>query len=354
MNVCIIGNGLASLSLAKALLNEGVSVDMFFDKKSHEINKSRTIGISRSNVNFFNEKILDISNFLWPLKKIEIFSENLDNKKILNFQNNKKQLFSIIKNYDLYNFLYKSLIKNKLFKLKNLKDLDIDNYKLVINCDQKNFLTKKYFQKKMIKKYNSFAYTTIIEHKKSLNNNTAVQIFTKRGPLAFLPISNNKTSVVYSIKGLKEVDLKSLIRKYNFKYSIKKINEVFNFELKSSALRNYYSKNILAFGDLLHKIHPLAGQGFNMTIRDTKLLMDLIKFRINHGLDIDKSICIDFEKNIKHKNYLFSTGIDFVYEFFNFETKLNNSFLSRSIKLLGTNEYANKMFRKIADDGITI
>ena len=56
----------------------------------------------------------------------------------------------------------------------------------------------------MIKKYNSFAYTTIIEHKKSLNNNTAVQIFTKRGPLAFLPISNNKTSVVYSIKGLKK------------------------------------------------------------------------------------------------------------------------------------------------------
>ena len=268
----------------------------FLIKNHTKINKSRTIGISRSNVNFFNEKILDISNFLWPIKKIEIFSENLDNKKILNFQNNKKQLFSIIKNYDLYNFLYKSLIKNKLFKLKNLKDLDIDNYKLVINCDQKNFLTKKYFQKKMIKKYYSFAYTTIIEHKKSLNNNTAVQIFTKRGPLAFLPISNNKTSVVYSIKGLKEVDLKSLIRKYNFKYSIKKINEVFNFELKSSALRNYYSKNILAFGDLLHKIHPLAGQGFNMTIRDTKLLMDLIKFKINHGLDLNNQFVLILKK----------------------------------------------------------
>ena len=107
MNVCIIGNGLASLSLAKALLNEGVSVDTFFDKKSHKINKSRTIGISRSNVNFFNEKISDISNFLWTIEKIEIFSETLNNKKILNFQNNKKQLFSIIKNYDLYNFLYK-------------------------------------------------------------------------------------------------------------------------------------------------------------------------------------------------------------------------------------------------------
>ena len=43
-----------------------------------------------------------------------------------------------------------------------------------------------------------------------------------------------------------------------------------------------------------------------------------------------------------------------IYILKNFETKLNNSFLSRSIKLLGTNKYANKMFRKIADDGITI
>ena len=35
--------------------------------------------------------------------------------------------------------------------------------------------------------------------------------------------------------------------------------------LKFSLLRNYSFKNILSFGDLLHKVHPLAGQGFNMT-----------------------------------------------------------------------------------------
>ena len=35
-------------------------------------------------------------------------------------------------------------------------------------------------------------------------------------------------------------------------------------------------KNILSFGDALHKIHPLAGQGFNMTVRDAKILSDLI------------------------------------------------------------------------------
>ena len=61
-----------------------------------------------------------------------------------------------------------------------------------------------------------------------------------------------------------------LIHYYNSKYKIKKINKIFFFELSSINLRNYYYKNILAFGDLLHKIHPLAGQGFNMTIRDIR------------------------------------------------------------------------------------
>ena len=51
------------------------------------------------------------------------------------------------------------------------------------------------------------------------------------------------------------------------------------FELKSSNLRSYYHKNILAFGDLLHRLHPLAGQGFNMTIRDINILCELIKLK---------------------------------------------------------------------------
>ena len=36
----------------------------------------------------------------------------------------------------------------------------------------------------------------------------------------------------------------------------------------------------LAFGDLLHTIHPLAGQGFNMTIRDINLFLDIVKNKL--------------------------------------------------------------------------
>ena len=62
---------------------------------------------------------------------------------------------------------------------------------MVINTEILNTVTKKFFNKKIIKTYNSTAYTTIIHHQKFLNN-IAVQIFTRKGPLAFLPISKIK------------------------------------------------------------------------------------------------------------------------------------------------------------------
>ena len=353
MNVCIIGSGLVSLTLAKALVNQGIYVDLFSSKKLNEINKSRTIGISKNNIDFFNKDILDIRKLVWDINKIEIYSENFEKEKILDFVNPNKTLFSIVKNYELYNSLFLSLKKNKFFSYKKQNGVvPIQNYKLIVNCDSNNLVTKKYFQKKIKKNYNSFAHTTIINHKKLFKNKTAIQIFTKKGPLAFLPISQFKTSVVYSARGPKDFDLDSIIRKYNFNYKITKINKQSSFELSSINLRTYYFKNIMAFGDLLHKLHPLAGQGFNMSLRDIKLLINLIKFRLDHGLDLDSSICIDFEKRIKHKNYLFSTGIDFVYEFFNFESKINNSILSKSLKYFGKNQYANKFFTKLADNGI--
>ena len=46
------------------------------------------------------------------------------------------------------------------------------------------------------------------------------------------------------------------------------------------SMRSYYYKNILAFGDLLHKLHPLAGQGFNMSIRDINELSKIIKKKL--------------------------------------------------------------------------
>ncbi len=355
MRVCIFGCGLSSLALAKALVNQKIYVDIIDLHKSYKINKTRTLGISKSNVKFFNKNIINIEKIIWKLNKIEILTENLKNEKIIKFEDKSEYLFSIVKNHKLYEILTKSLNNNKFFnKIRTKKKIDTDQYNLVINTDNQNFLTKKYFNKKIIKKYDSYANTTLIKHDKIINNNVAIQVFTNEGPLAFLPISNNETSVVYSInnRNTKKTNIHNLIRHHNFKYKIKKIEKIQTFELNSLNLRSYYFKNILAFGDLLHRIHPLAGQGFNMTIRDIKYLINIINERIYLGLPLDYSVNREFEKILKHKNYIFSSGVDLVYEFFNFERKSKNSLLSKSVQLLGKNYNINKIFKKIADEGL--
>ena len=357
MKVCILGDGLTSLALAKALVNKGISTDVFTSKNIKKKDKFRTLGISKSNIEFFNKNILNVKKFLWDIEKIEIYSENFDNKKIIDFNNNKERLFSTIKNHELNTYLITQLKKNKFFKFKKgLDNYEIvkKNYQLIINCEVNNQITKKFFYKKLKKDYESYAYTTIIEHKKISKNNVATQTFTKKGPIAFLPISNKETSIVYSIKGEKKIQINDLIRKFNIKYKINRINKISRFKLSSSNLRSYYHQNILAFGDLLHRIHPLAGQGFNMSIRDIKSLIEIIENKINLGLNLDSSICEEFENKNKHKNYVFSNGIDFIYEFFNIENNINNNILSKIVKVFANNKISNKFLIKLADEGLLI
>ena len=77
MKVCILGNNLTGLTLAKFLVNQNIYVDLLFKKKKFKFSKTRTLGISKSNVDFFNKNIINIKNLLWKLNKIEIFTETL-------------------------------------------------------------------------------------------------------------------------------------------------------------------------------------------------------------------------------------------------------------------------------------
>ena len=65
MRVCIIGSGLSALTLAKALVNKNIFVDIVSLSKNYKIHKSRTIGISKSNFEYLNLNIVKIKkNYL--------------------------------------------------------------------------------------------------------------------------------------------------------------------------------------------------------------------------------------------------------------------------------------------------
>ena len=93
--------------------------------------------------------------------------------------------------------------------------------------------------------------------------------------------------------------------------SLKEINfsEISEHNLNFLISREYYYKNILNFGEGLHQIHPLAGQGLNMTIRDIKTLHTIIKRNIEVGLDLSPAILDDFSKTSKSYNFLFVSSV---------------------------------------------
>ncbi len=361
MNICLIGNNLTNLVLANILIDRKIKVDLYLTSQKKKIFNDRTLGISEKNINFLKKNKIYLEKIIWPIKKIQIFNEKNKNNKILEFKNDKHNCLSILKNYYLYNILKRKLDKNILFKKRIIKSNSylkniLNNYDIVINSDQNSFISKKYFSKKVFKNYKSHAYTGTITHKKC-RNHAAMQIFTKYGPLAFLPISETKTSLVFSIldqKNLKEKDVKDLINKYNFNYKIYSISKISKFKLKFSLLRKYFYKNILAFGECIHQIHPLAGQGFNMSLRDIETLVKIIDEKLELGLEIDSSILEVFEKRKKPSNFIFSSGIDFIYEFFKFDNKIKNNFSNNIFDYVNNKPLLNEYLKNLADKGLIL
>ena len=60
MNICIVGDGLASLSLAKSLINKNINVHIYKKKRLSKLPSGRTIGITKNNFEFFTSEIQKI------------------------------------------------------------------------------------------------------------------------------------------------------------------------------------------------------------------------------------------------------------------------------------------------------
>ena len=89
-----------------------------------------------------------------------------------------------------------------------------------------------------------------------------------------------------------------------------------------------------------------------MTIRDIKVLSDLIDKKIDLGLSLDQSILKEFENKTKHYNYLYANSINFINEFFKLDSKFDNNFSNKVFYFLENNFLFKKYSIKFADNGL--
>ena len=212
------------------------------------------------------------------------------------------------------------------------------------NIDSENILKSKFNKEVFERSYDELAITSIIKHE-NCRNDIARQIFCDDEIFAFLPISKSQTSLVWSLnkKILNNKDETIFFKKKinDFaKIFFKKVKIVSKIESRNLDLiirSKYFDDRVLLFGDSLHVPHPLAGQGFNMILRDLTNLKNLLKNKINLGLDVGSfDILKQFQNENSPRNFAYSIGIDIIKKSFSINHKSFKFF--RDLVLNGINK----------------
>ena len=124
---------------------------------------------------------------------------------------------------------------------------------------------------------------------------TAWQRFLTTGPLAFLPFADGRSSIVWTLPdadaervlALDDADFsRELTRAFAARLGeVRVVSERMAFPLQRQLVRQYVSARVLTLGDAAHVVHPLAGQGVNLGLRDVAALRQVVREAIAKRVD---------------------------------------------------------------------
>lgn len=143
--------------------------------------------------------------------------------------------------------------------------------------------------------YGQTALVCAIEHERP-HNAIAHQFFMPNGPLAILPLPENRSSIVWSetsenaaqIAGLDDAAYLEALRPAfgNFLGEIKLTGTRFTYPLTLTLAQSYVAPRLALVGDAAHGVHPIAGQGLNLGFRDIGALAEVLTEAKRRGEDI--------------------------------------------------------------------
>ncbi|MBB3984316.1 2-octaprenyl-6-methoxyphenol hydroxylase [Sagittula marina] len=143
--------------------------------------------------------------------------------------------------------------------------------------------------------YGQTALVCAIAHEKP-HEGTAHQLFMPAGPLAILPLTGNRSSIVWSekqdsaqaINALSEDDYLAVLRPRfgDFLGDIALAGTRFTYPLGLTLANSFIDTRLALVGDAAHGMHPIAGQGLNAGLRDVAALAHVLSHASRRGEDI--------------------------------------------------------------------
>ena len=175
--------------------------------------------------------------------------------------------------------------------------------RLLVGADGGNSTVRKLLEiGQSVRDYQQTAIVTEVTTERS-NGYVAYERFTASGPLAFLPVDKKKSSVVWTqraadaeeLLAVSEAEFRERLQS-TFGYWLGRIflaSDRQGFPLKLIRAQRMSEARVVLIGNAVHQLHPVAGQGFNLGLRDVALLAEMLLARLAFNEDIGEKTFLE-------------------------------------------------------------
>lgn len=331
VDITIIGAGPAGLSTARAASKLGLTVAIIEKQKLESIASpkydGREIALTHRSKHILTD--LDMWNKIPEDEISKIESARVYNGEDGDFMGLKsdtaKQLSYIVSNHYIRQAAYNVVAKDKNIKIYTeqvVRDIKISDHNAIVETED-----GQEFESKLLiaadsrfsdirtkvglnaSKYN-FEKTMIVcrmAHEKP-HNYIANECFHTGHTMAVLPLNNNQSSVVLTLKhddakimmAMSDEEFNAWVMKhYHYKLGdMKLVGARYPYPLVGVYAEEFTSKRFALMGDAAVGMHPVTAHGFNFGLTGIEFLMKSIARAMELGLDIgSRSVLDEFEKN---------------------------------------------------------
>ncbi|MFY8326575.1 FAD-dependent monooxygenase [Pseudoalteromonas sp. ZZD1] len=310
--VCVVGGGCVGLTLALGLAKANVSV-VVIDAAAKQQLPGDDYGLRVSALSLASQALFESLN-VWPqitalraraythmdvrdqdsFGKIAFNSDELDLPQLGHIVENDIIRYALINELEkhsqatlMFETRYQQIHQSENDVFVTLESGEPIIAKLLVAADGANSSIRKQFNLPItFKDYDHNAVVATVKTAEP-HNNTARQVFLPTGPLAFLPLTDKHAhSIVWStspehcqsLLAMDDADFnKAVMAALDGQCGLCEIqSQRAAFPLKMRYAQQWVAGKVVLIGDAAHTIHPLAGLGMNLGLKDASYLIELL------------------------------------------------------------------------------